>query len=151
MKRLTPSLRERIVALAQRHRRYGAVFQISSQLQKPWKMADVFPSRSWSNWIPARPGTSMGGARPKATIEHDGALWLAKFPERGDRFNLQRVEFATLDLARQCGLNTRQAGLQTVAGRDDLMLQRFDRKRTDDSYFRLGFVSALTVLDAGTR
>ena len=50
------------------------------------------------------PGTSMGGARPKATVEHDGRLWLAKFPEREDRLNLQRVEFATLELARACGL-----------------------------------------------
>lgn len=38
--------------------------------------------------------------------------------------------------------------LQTVAGRDVLMLQRFDRKRADNGYFRLGFVSALSVLDA---
>jgi serine/threonine-protein kinase HipA len=90
----------------------------------------------------------MGGARPKATVEHDGALWLAKFPERTDRFNLQRVEFATLELARQCGLNTCRAQLQTVGGRDVLMLQRFDRNRADSGYFRLGFVSALTVLDA---
>jgi serine/threonine-protein kinase HipA len=94
------------------------------------------------------PGTSMGGARPKATIEHDERLWLAKFPERTDRFNLQRVEFATLDLARRCGLGACQARLQDIGGRDVLMLQRFDRQRADHDYFRLGFVSALTVLDA---
>ena len=94
------------------------------------------------------PGTSMGGARPKATVEHDSALWLAKFPERGDRFNMQRVEFAMLDLARQCELNPCRARLETVAGRDVLMLQRFDRKRADGGYLRMGFVSALTVLDA---
>jgi len=94
------------------------------------------------------PGTSMGGARPKATIEHDERLWLAKFPERTDRFNLQRVEFATLDLARRCGLGTCQARLQDIGGRDVLMLQRFDRQRADLDYYRLGFVSALTVLDA---
>jgi serine/threonine-protein kinase HipA len=94
------------------------------------------------------PGTSMGGARPKATIEHDGALWLAKFPERADRFNLQRIEFATVDLARRCGLSTCKAMLQRVGGRDVLMLQRFDRQRTAGGYFRLGFVSGLTVLDA---
>lgn len=100
------------------------------------------------------PGTSMGGARPKATIEHDDALWLAKFPERGDRFNLQRIEFATLDLARRCGLSTCKPQLQSVGGRDVLLLQRFDRQRIDGGfaackgYFRLGFVSALTVLDA---
>jgi serine/threonine-protein kinase HipA len=41
------------------------------------------------------PGTSMGGARPKATIEDAQSLWLGKFPARDDRFKLQRVEFAT--------------------------------------------------------
>jgi len=94
------------------------------------------------------PGTSMGGARPKATVEHDERLWLAKFPQRADRFNLQRIEFATLDLARLCGLSACQAQLHRVGGRDVLMLQRFDRVRTERGYFRLGFVSALTVLDA---
>ena len=57
------------------------------------------------------PGTSMGGARPKATIEDGQCLWLGKFPVKDDRFNLQRVEFATLDLARRCGLNVTQARL----------------------------------------
>jgi serine/threonine-protein kinase HipA len=94
------------------------------------------------------PGTSMGGARPKATVEHDNNLWLAKFPERTDRFNLQRIEYATLGLAHRCGLSTCQAQLQPVGGRDVLMLQRFDRQRAKGGYFRLGFVSALTVLDA---
>ncbi|MGH8133647.1 MAG: type II toxin-antitoxin system HipA family toxin, partial [Steroidobacteraceae bacterium] len=94
------------------------------------------------------PGTSMGGARPKATIEHQEKLWLAKFPERGDRCNLQRLEFATLKLARSCGLNTAQARLQSIGGRDVLMLERFDRQRAEGGYYRLGFVSALTVLEA---
>lgn len=94
------------------------------------------------------PGTSMGGARPKATVEHEETLWLAKFPERGDRFNLQRVELATLELARRCGLSTCKAQLQNVGGRDVLMLERFDRRRAGPGYFHLGLVSALTVLDA---
>jgi serine/threonine-protein kinase HipA len=99
------------------------------------------------------PGTSMGGARPKATIEDAHSLWLGKFPARDDRFNLQRVEFATLDLARRCGLNVTQARLQTVSDSDVLMLQRFDRQytetRTDKGYLRFGLVSGLTVLDCG--
>jgi serine/threonine-protein kinase HipA len=69
-------------------------------------------------------------------------------PERTDRFNLQSIEFATLDLARRCGLSTCQAQLQKVSGRDVLMLKRFDRQPLNGGYFRLGFVSALTVLDA---
>ena len=93
------------------------------------------------------PGTSMGGARPKATIEDDNRLWLSKFPEKADRCNLQRVEYATLELARRCGLNVCQARLQTVAGRDVLMLERFDREHTEKGYLRFGLVSGLTVLD----
>ncbi len=95
------------------------------------------------------PGTSMGGARPKATIEDAQSLWLGKFPAKDDRFNLQRVEFATLDLARRCGLNVTQARLQTVGDSDVLMLQRFDRDHTDKGYLRFGLVSGLTVLDCG--
>ena len=95
------------------------------------------------------PGTSMGGARPKATIEDAQSLWLGKFPARDDRFNLQRVEFATLDLARRCGLNVTQARLEMVGESDVLMLQRFDRDYTESGYLRFGLVSGLTVLDCG--
>lgn len=95
------------------------------------------------------PGTSMGGARPKATIEDAQSLWLGKFPARDDRFNLQRVEFATLDLARHCGLNVAQARLQAVGASDVLMVQRFDREHTNQGYLRFGLVSGLTVLDCG--
>lgn len=95
------------------------------------------------------PGTSMGGARPKATIEDGQSLWLGKFPAKDDRFNLQRVEFATLDLARRCGLNVTQVRLQSVGHGDVLMLQRFDREHTEGGYLRFGLVSGLTVLDCG--
>ena len=73
------------------------------------------------------PGTSMGGARPKATIEDGNHLWLGKFPEKGDRCNLQRVEYATLELARRCGITACNARLQSVATQDVLMVERFDR------------------------
>jgi serine/threonine-protein kinase HipA len=93
------------------------------------------------------PGTSLGGARPKATIEDGNHLWLGKFPARNDRVNLQRVEYATLELARSCGLNVTQARLQAVGGYDVLMLQRFDREHVDEGYLRFGLVSGLTVLE----
>ena len=95
------------------------------------------------------PGTSMGGARPKATIEDAQDLWLGKFPARDDPFNLQRVEFATLELARRCGLNVTRAKLQRVGEGEVLMLQRFDREHTGKGYLRFGFVSGMTVLDCG--
>ena len=93
------------------------------------------------------PGTSMGGARPKATIEDAQCLWLGKFPAKDDHCNLQRIEYATLDLARRCGLNVTHARLQAVGDSDVLMLQRFDREHTDKGYLRFGLVSGLTVLD----
>ena len=95
------------------------------------------------------PGTSMGGARPKATIEDGNRLWLGKFPEKSDRYNLQRVEYATLELARRCGLTVCNARLQSVAKQDVLMLERFDREYADGGYLRFGLVSALTLLDCG--
>ena len=93
------------------------------------------------------PGTSMGGARPKATIEDEDRLWIGKFPERADRFNLQRLEYATLDLARRCGLSVCNAKLQPVGGREVLMIERFDRERVEEGYLRYGLVSAFTLLD----
>ncbi len=93
------------------------------------------------------PGTSMGGARPKATIEDGNSLWLGKFPEKGERCNLQRVEYATLELARRCGITVCNARLQSVAGHDVLMVERFDREYTAGGYLRFGLVSGLTLLD----
>ena len=93
------------------------------------------------------PGTSLGGARPKATVEDGDALWLAKFPARADRYNLQQLEFATLELARVAGLNVATARLQSIGRSDVLMVRRFDRDAVDGGYLRYGLVSGLTVLD----
>jgi len=96
------------------------------------------------------PGTSMGGARPKVTVEDNHKIWLAKLPEKADRHNLQRIEFATLELARASGLRVCGTRLQRIGERDALMLDRFDREWNPDAkaYWRYGLVSGLTVLDA---
>jgi len=94
------------------------------------------------------PGTSMGGARPKATIEDGNRLWVGKFPEKEDRCNLQRVEYATLELARRCGIYVCKSRLEAVGGRDVLMVERFDREHTEGGYLRFGLVSGFTMLDA---
>ncbi|NRF68998.1 HipA domain-containing protein [Aquincola sp. S2] len=96
------------------------------------------------------PGTSMGGARPKVTVEDDHRVWLAKLPEKADRHNMQRIEYATLELARASGLRVCGTRLERVANRDALMLDRFDREWNPDAnaYWRYGLVSGLTVIDA---
>lgn len=96
------------------------------------------------------PGTSMGGARPKVTIEDDHTIWLAKLPEKRDQHNTQRIEYATLELARAAGLHVCGTRLESVGQAEALMLQRFDRDWNPDAkaYARHGLVSGLTVLDA---
>lgn len=94
-------------------------------------------------------GTSMGGARPKAVVEKGGELWIAKFGRDDDRWNHARVEHGTLNLARACGLRVADSRVETVGGRDVLLVRRFDRERSDAGYRRHRMVSALTLLQSG--
>ena len=92
------------------------------------------------------PGTSLGGARPKNVVEDDDGLWVAKFPHPEDRWNNPRVEGAMLALARACDLHVAQSRVQVVAGRDVLLVKRFDRVKQNGGYLRHRMVSGLTVL-----
>jgi serine/threonine-protein kinase HipA len=99
------------------------------------------------------PGSSLGGARPKNVVEDDDGLWVAKFPQRGDRWNNAAVEAAMLALARRCGIRVPEVRVETLGDESVLLVKRFDRERvTDESglagYLRHRMVSALTVLDA---
>src|SRR5258708_2450644 len=74
-------------------------------------------------------GTSMGGARPKAVVEDDDGLWLAKFNRDDDRWNSARVEHSMLMLARASGLDVAFSKIVQAGGRDILLVKRFDRTR----------------------
>jgi serine/threonine-protein kinase HipA len=91
-------------------------------------------------------GTSMGGARPKAVVEDDGCLWIAKFNRPDDKWNLARVEQAMLALARECGLHVPESKVTSVGDRDILLVKRFDRAQTRQGYRRARMLSALTLL-----
>lgn len=95
------------------------------------------------------PGTSLGGARPKAVVQDVRGLWIAKFRRQTDRWNHPRVEHGMLLLARGCGLHVADSRIETVADRDVLLVRRFDRERTDTGYGRHRMVSALTLLQSG--
>lgn len=99
------------------------------------------------------PGTSLGGARPKNVAEDEQGLWVAKFPQRGDRWSNAPVEAAMLSLARRCGIQVPETRVERVGEEAVLLVKRFDRERvlTDAGgagYLRHRMVSALTVLDA---
>jgi serine/threonine-protein kinase HipA len=93
-------------------------------------------------------GTSMGGARPKAVVEDDHGLWLAKFNRPDDRWNSARVEHAMLRLGRACGLATAESRVARIGDRDVLLVKRFDREKVEGGYRRARLVSGLTLLRA---
>lgn len=92
------------------------------------------------------PGSSLGGARPKASvIDKAGNLCIAKFPKKDDNNNNVLWEAVALTLAEKAGLNVQRWELTTALGKAILLLKRFDR--TSDGQ-RIPFLSAMTMLNA---
>jgi serine/threonine-protein kinase HipA len=91
-------------------------------------------------------GSSLGGARPKCTVRWQGVLWIAKFPARNEDYNVPRVEYATLRLAARCGIRIPEVRLETIGGRDVLLVRRFDRQPTVSGDARIGYLSALSLM-----
>lgn len=90
------------------------------------------------------PGSSLGGARPKATVEDvDGSLWIAKFPSNHDEVDSGAWEMVAHDLAELCSLNVPPAKLEKFSKLGSTFLvKRFDR----DNGKRIHFASAMTML-----
>lgn len=120
-----------------------ALTEAAEQLEETGKLPHEILER-------LEPGTSMGGGRPKVTVEDQHRIYVAKLPEKRDQHNMQRIEYATLELARTAGLRVCGTRLETVGKAEALMLLRFDREWNLDAqaYARHGLVSGLTVLDA---
>ena len=91
-------------------------------------------------------GTSIGGARPKTLIDGDGIKYIAKFSSSTDQYNIIKAEFVAMKLAKYCGLNVADVELTNVAGKDVLLIKRFDREFTNNSQMRKLMLSALTLL-----
>ncbi len=91
------------------------------------------------------PGTSLGGARPKASVkDSDGSLLVAKFSTASDEWPVTRWEATVLDLAKDAGICVPAFRLALVARKPVLLLRRFDR----DGALRVPFMSAMTALSA---
>lgn len=91
-------------------------------------------------------GTSMGGARPKAVVEDEQGLWIAKFNRPEDKWSHARVEHAMLMLARACGIQSAESKIVTVGDQDVLLVKRFDREKSQGGYLRARMISGLTLL-----
>lgn len=89
------------------------------------------------------PGSSLGGARPKANItDSQGHLWIAKFPSKSDTIDKAAWEYLAYKLALQCGVVMQESRIEKVAGKfHTFFTKRFDRQLHE----RIHFASAMTM------
>ena len=87
-------------------------------------------------------GSSIGGARPKALIEDGTTKYIAKFSATNDTYSVVKAEFIAMRLAARVGLSVAPVSLRSVAGKDVLLVERFDRTRAGDAWRRRAMVSA---------
>lgn len=91
------------------------------------------------------PGSSLGGARPKASVvDQHGVLYIAKFPRETDDYGVETWEVVALRLAARAGIDVPEHQLADVAGKRVLLSRRFDRSATG----RIPFLSAMSMLGA---
>lgn len=89
------------------------------------------------------PGSSLGGARPKASvIDPHAELAIAKFPKETDDYCVELWEAVALTLASHAGIDTPNFELIRVAEKPILLSRRFDRAGTS----RIPFLSGLSML-----
>ena len=101
------------------------------------------PEKKWVQRL-FQPGSSMGGERPKACVQSDGHLYLAKFPSINDDINMSRWEHFAHLMAKECGINVAETQIIRAGNSQDILLsKRFDR--TEDNK-RIHIASSLTVL-----
>jgi serine/threonine-protein kinase HipA len=91
------------------------------------------------------PGSSLGGARPKASVrDRDGHLAIAKFPHKDDEINTVLWEAVALRLAAKAGIPVPDWRIEQVLNKPVLLLRRFDRVHDQ----RIPFLSAMSMLGA---
>lgn len=100
-------------------------------------------TEKWLNQL-IKPGSSLGGARPKATVvDTKDQLWIAKFPSKNDENDTGAWEMVSHDLAALCGLNVPEAKLEKFSPLGStFLIKRFDRMGSK----RVHFASAMTLL-----
>ena len=108
---------------------------------------DAMNDPEYAQWLNVLldPGSSLGGARPKASVmDENSHLWIAKFPSSRDEKNSGAWEMVLHELAQACGIHVAEARLQKFSGKHHTFLsKRFDRT-TDQK--RIHFASAMTLL-----
>lgn len=99
-------------------------------------------TKKWLSVLMA-PGSSLGGARPKANITDDnGNLWIAKFPSKNDTIDKAAWEYLAYKLALGCGIEMAESRIEKISGNfHTFFTMRFDRLKGE----RIHFASAMTM------
>jgi serine/threonine-protein kinase HipA len=89
------------------------------------------------------PGSSLGGARPKANVRDEkGELWIAKFPSQSDMIDKAAWEFLAYRLALMAGIEISESRIEKISGKHHTFFtKRFDRNKSE----RIHFASAMTM------
>lgn len=105
---------------------------------------DGISDNKWLRMLIA-PGSSLGGARPKANVkDENGHLWIAKFPSRNDRFDVGAWEAVCMTMAKECGIQVPQFIVEKFnSNYHSFICRRFDRYGDNR---RRHFTSAMTML-----
>jgi len=100
-------------------------------------------AKEWLNLLMA-PGSSLGGARPKANvIDPSGNLWIAKFPSKNDERNSGAWEFICSQMAKEFGIRMAPCNAEIYSrAQHTFLTHRFDRSNNE----RIHFASAMTLL-----
>ncbi len=107
---------------------------------------DIIDNPEYIKWLTmlVNPGSSLGGARPKASVQDKAkTLWIAKFPGRSDTKDIGGWEMVANDLAKSSGINVPHSMVRKLSGRNHTFLtKRFDRTDIGE---RIHFASAMTM------
>ena len=141
--------------------RIGALdFQISNLEYQPrnsgqTELQDLLQAADWVDQRKPLPadldiallhGTSVGGARPKALVSDNGKSYIAKFSSSTDNYDMVKAEYVAMQLAAKAGLQVADTRLVSVAGRDVLLVERFDRSYQVGTSQRHMLLSGLSLL-----
>ncbi|MCA1756910.1 MAG: HipA domain-containing protein [Bacteroidales bacterium] len=117
--------------------------QISLRLEDD----DAIEDSEYLKWLImlVNPGSSLGGARPKASVlDTEGNLWIAKFPSKTDKKDIGGWEMVANEIARNAGINVASSRIQKYSGgHSTFFTKRFDRTSKGE---RIHYASAMTML-----
>lgn len=108
------------------------------------KQDDLDLVKKWLQVLVA-PGSSLGGARPKANVlEKDGEFWIAKFPAADDDYDVAAWEKVLHDMAGDCGVDVPKSRIEKIGNKyHTFLVERFDRRDNQ----RVFFISGMAALN----